>query len=124
MSKLPLGHSLSEIVQRRAARDGNFGLALLEEAGEMMLAGELPAARRLIRDVIKSSMGYPELSRRTGTPEKSLVRMFGPAGNPTAANVASVFKELQRDARVRLCVQAETSVTSRAKGRKRRAAAT
>lgn len=71
------------------------------------MAGDLPTARSLIRDVIKGSMGYAELSRRTGTPEKSLVRMFGPTGNPTAANMASALRELQRYGRVRLRVRAE-----------------
>jgi DNA-binding phage protein len=63
-----------------------------------MLSGELNAARNLVRNVIKGSIGYAELSRRTGTPEKSLTRMFGPNGNPTAANISNVFFHLQRAA--------------------------
>jgi DNA-binding phage protein len=98
---------LHEIVQQRAAREPAFASALLEEAVQCMLSGDLPTARSLIRDAIKGSMGYAELSRRTGTPEKSLVRMFGPAGNPTAANIMSVLHELQRHGRVRLRVRAE-----------------
>jgi DNA-binding phage protein len=113
MSKSPIGRSFSEIVQRRTAREPAFASALLEEAVQCMLSGELPAARSLIRDVIKSSMGYAELSRRTGTPEKSLVRMFGPAGNPTAANITSVLHELQQHGRVRLRVRAEPAAGPR-----------
>jgi hypothetical protein len=107
MSKSPVGRSMHEIVQARAARDRDFVGALLQEAGELLLGGELPAARSLIRDAIKGSMGYADLSRRTGTPEKSLVRMFGPSGNPTAANLASVLGELQRHGRLRLRVRSE-----------------
>ena len=65
-----------------------------EPAGTISREGAV--ARNLVRDVIKGSIGYAELSRRTGTPEKSLVRMFGPNGNPTAANFSSVFAHLQR----------------------------
>jgi hypothetical protein len=36
------------------------------------------------------------LSRRTGTPQKSLVRMFGASGNPTAANLFAVLTHLQQ----------------------------
>lgn len=107
MSKSPIGREFGEIVQERAGREPGFVAALLEEAVECLLAGDLPTARSLIRDVIKGAIGYAELSRRTGTPEKSLVRMFGPAGNPTAANMASVLRELQRHGRVRLRVRSE-----------------
>jgi len=107
MNRSPIGREFGEIVQERVGREPGFGAALLEEAVECLLAGDLPTARSLIRNVIKGAIGYAELSRRTGTPEKSLVRMFGPAGNPTAANTASVLKELQRHCRVRLRVRSE-----------------
>lgn len=107
MSKSPIGRNFGEIVQGRAGRDPSFGAALLEEAVECLLTGDLPTARSLIRDVIKGAIGYAELSQRTGTPEKSLIRMFGPTGNPTAANTASVLKELQRYCMVRLRVRSE-----------------
>ena len=122
MSKSPIGRSFSEIVQERAGRDPAFAGALLEEAVECLLAGDLPTARSLIRDVIKGSMGYAELSRCTGTPEKSLVRMFGPTGNPTAANMASVLHELQRYGGVRLRVRAEPVAGRRARKIPQRAA--
>jgi DNA-binding phage protein len=91
-----LTRPFAEIVQERVRREPVFGSALLEEAAQCMLNGELAVARNLVRDVIKGSMGYAELSRRTGTPEKSLVRMFGPNGNPTAANLSRIFAHLQR----------------------------
>ena len=89
MSNAPVGRSFDEMVQARVGREAAFAEALLQMAVQEMLAGDLDVARSLIRDVIKGSIGYAELSRRTGTPEKSLVRMFGPNGNPTAANIFS-----------------------------------
>jgi DNA-binding phage protein len=105
MSNAPRGRSFDEVVQARVGRGEAFADALLEEAVQEMLAGELDVARSLIRDVIKGSMGYAELSRRTGTPEKSLVRMFGPNGNPTAANIFGVLAQLQRHSGVSLQVR-------------------
>ena len=105
MSNAPRGRSFDEVVQARVGREEAFADALLQEAVQEMLAGELDVARSLIRDVIKGSMGYAELSRRTGTPEKSLVRMFGPNGNPTAANMFSVLAQLQRHSGVSLQVR-------------------
>jgi DNA-binding phage protein len=105
MSNAPRGRSFDEVVQARVGREEAFADALLQEAVQEMLAGELDVARSLMRDVIKGSMGYAELSRRTGTPEKSLVRMFGPNGNPTAANIFSVLAQLQRHSGVSLQVR-------------------
>ena len=107
MNKSPVGRPFNELVQERAGKDLAFARSLLEEAVECMLAGELPTARSLIRDAIKGSLGYAELSKRTGTPEKSLVRMFGPSGNPTAENFSTVLRELQRHGRLRLRVRSE-----------------
>jgi DNA-binding phage protein len=103
----PLGRPVEEFTQARVGREPIFGGYLLAEALDALLTNELPVAKSMIRDVIKGSLGYAELSRRTAIPEKSLIRMFGPAGNPTAANLARVIGELQRYAGVRLEVHVE-----------------
>jgi DNA-binding phage protein len=113
----PVGRPFSEIVQQRARREPEFANALLQEAAECLLSGEVAVARSVIRDVIKGTLGYAELSRRTGTPEKSLIRMFGPGGNPTIANLANVLCELQRHGRVRLRVTSEP-LRARLQGRR------
>lgn len=105
MSNTPVGHSFDEMVQARVGREAALAEALLQMAVQEMLAGDLDVARSLIRDVIKGSIGYAELSRRTGTLEKSLVRMFGPSGNPTATNMFSVLAQLQRASGVSLQVK-------------------
>jgi hypothetical protein len=94
--------------------------ARLEAAVTMLLAGELATARSLIREAITGSVGYVALSERTGVPEKSLVRMFGPGGNPRAENLATVLSELQRLGRVRLAVKAVRRVRYRPGRRKRK----
>src|SRR4051812_29283798 len=96
MAKSKLTIPFGEIVEARVRREPAFAAGLLQEAAQCMLNGEISAARSLVRDVIKGSIGYAELSRRTGTPEKSLVRMFGPGGNPTAENLLNVFSHLQQ----------------------------
>jgi len=86
----------SKVVRGRVRNDPAFAPALLEEAMRSFLAGEIAVARAHVRDVIKATIGYAELARRTGTPETSLIRMFGPNGNPTAENLSAVFVHLQR----------------------------
>jgi hypothetical protein len=45
-----------------------------------------------------------EAWQATGAPPKSLIRMFGPCGNPQARNLFSVIGYLQKRAGVRLHV--------------------
>jgi DNA-binding phage protein len=104
MGKSNLTVPFEQLVEARVGRDEAFAMGLLEEAAQCLLSGELGTARNLIRNVIKGSIGYAELSRRTGTPETSLIRMFGPTGNPTAENLSSVFAHLQHAGGVELRV--------------------
>jgi DNA-binding phage protein len=101
-----MGRSIAEITQSRVQHDAEFARALLQEAVQALLADDIAVARSLLRDVIKGSIGYTELSRRTGTPEKSLARMFGANGNPTAANLFSVLNQLQQHSGITLQVAA------------------
>lgn len=106
MNRKLLGRPIGEITQARVRRDPEFARALLQEAVQALLADDLAVARSLIRDVIKGTIGYAKLSRLTGTPEKSLVRMFGTTGNPTATNLFAVLTHLQHHSGIRFQVEA------------------
>ncbi len=54
----------------------------------------------------KATIGYRALSEAVGTPEKSLIRMFGAKGNPRASHLSRVIEALQRHENVRLKVSA------------------
>ena len=71
------------------------------------MAGDLQVSKILLRDFIKATIGYRGLSKATETPEKSLIRMFGPSGNPRASHFVKVIKALQADQRVSLEVKAK-----------------
>jgi hypothetical protein len=49
---------------------------------------------------------FPALAKATKMPPKSLMRMFGPKGNPTAVNLFGVIVALQHKTRVHLEVRA------------------
>lgn len=117
MSKSPIGRSVAEVTQGRVQRDPEFARALLQEAVQALLNDDVAAARGLIRDVIKGSIGYAALSQRTGTPETSLIRMFGAKGNPTAANLFAVLTHLQQHSGVRFEVAAVRRGAARKKPR-------
>jgi hypothetical protein len=96
--------SFEELAQRHAVEDPAFGEALLREGIDTMLAGDVDAGKAILRDYIKATIGFEKLGEATATPPKSLIRMFGPRGNPQARNLFSVIGYLQRQAGVQLHV--------------------
>ncbi len=102
-----LTRSFKELVQRHVAEDPAFAAALLREGIDTMLAGDVDTGRAILRDYIKATVGFEKLGQDTGTPSKSLVRMFGPRGNPQARNLFGVICYLQKQAGVQLHVVPE-----------------
>jgi DNA-binding phage protein len=112
---MALTRSFKETVRARAERDPAFREALLREAIETMLAGDVETGKAVLRDYINATIGFTALGEATGTSPKSLMRMFGPKGNPQAQNLFAVLSHLQKRANLRLQVRA---------GRRRREPAT
>ena len=105
----PLTRSFNETVRERATRDPDFRAALLGEAIQALLADDLDTAKLALRAYINATIGFEKLAGATGTPAKSLMRMFGPNGNPTAANLFMVVRVLQKKTGVHLEVRATAS---------------
>jgi hypothetical protein len=101
---MALTKSFRELVQRRVAEDPAFGTALLREGIDTMLTGDVDTGKAILRDYIKATVGFEKLAEATATPSKSLVRMFGPRGNPQARNLFGIIGYLQRQAGVHLHV--------------------
>jgi len=96
--------SFKELVQSQAKDDKKFAKALLREGVEAMLGGDVETGKTILRDYIKATVGFEKLGEATDTPSKSLIRMFGPRGNPQAKNLFNVLNYLQKRARVKLHV--------------------
>jgi DNA-binding phage protein len=101
-----LTRSFKETVKARVERDPAFRAALFVEAVEQMLAGDMDTGKAVLRDYINATVGFEQLAREVGTPAKSLMRMFGPRGNPRASNLFAVISRLQKASRLRLGVAA------------------
>ncbi len=103
---MALTRSFRDAVQARAARDPAFRQALFQEAAQGLLHGDLAGGRSALRDYINATIGFDRLAEATNTPAKSLMRMFGPKGNPTAAKLLAVIQTLQDRTGVQLEVRA------------------
>jgi DNA-binding phage protein len=99
--------NFKELVQRHVATDPAFAEALLREGIETMLSGDVETGKTVLRDYIKATIGFEKLGEATGTQAKSLIRMFGPRGNPQAKNLFNVIGYLQKKAGVQLHVTLE-----------------
>jgi DNA-binding phage protein len=96
--------SFKDLVERHVKADKKFAEALLREGVDAMLSGDLETGKTIMRDYIKATVGFEKLAEATDTPPKSLIRMFGPRGNPQARNLFSVIGYLQKRAGLRLHV--------------------
>jgi DNA-binding phage protein len=103
---MALTRSFKETVKARINRDPAFKQALLSEGVGALLEGDLDTGKAVLRDFINATVGFQRLAEATGVPAKSLMRMFGAGGNPTAASLFAVIACLQRDAGITLEVRA------------------
>ena len=104
---MPLTRSFRETVADRAKADPAFRAALMEEAVQAVADGDTETARALLRDVANATLGFPALAGETGIPEKSLMRMLGPSGNPSLRNLGRIIRALTTHAGVRVTARAE-----------------
>ena len=104
--RVPLTRVFRETVKARAERDAEFRAGLYQEAVQSMVDGDLGTAKILLRDFINATAGFAELGSRIGVPGKSLMRMFGPNGNPRAENLVAVVAALKDVCGLSLTVQA------------------
>lgn len=96
-----LTRSFKDTIKARADRDPEFRAALLRESVELLLSGEVDLGRAMVRDYINATVGFEELGELVHKSPKSLMRMFGPAGNPQARNLFEVISCLQEREEIR-----------------------
>ena len=103
---MPLTKDFRETIQARAARDPAFREALFQEAMQALLQGDADSGRAALRDYINATIGFDGLGAALARSPKSLMRMFGPNGNPTAENLLGVIGALQAKTGVHLEIRA------------------
>lgn len=92
---MALTKDFKETIQNRAQRDPAFRKALLKEGVDCLLAGDVETGKSTLRDYINATIGFDELAKVVDKSNKSLMRMFGPKGNPHASNLFAVISYLQ-----------------------------
>ena len=103
---MALTRDFKQTVQARVQRDPDFRAHLLQEGVECLLAGDLATGKAVLRDYINAAIGFSELGNLTDKSPKSLMRMFGPHGNPQAGNLFEVINRIRQHEGVRFEVRA------------------
>lgn len=93
---MTLTRSFKETVRDRAAQDPAFRDALLKEAVELLLSGDVETGKLVLRDYVNATIGFGELGSRLNKSPKSLMRMLGANGNPRANNLFAIIENLQK----------------------------
>jgi hypothetical protein len=91
-----LTRDFKETIQARVERDPAFREALLKEGVQCLLSGDVETGKAVLRDYINATIGFEELGSLTDKSPKSLMRMFGPKGNPQARNLFEIIDTLQK----------------------------
>lgn len=93
-----------ETILARAQGNARFRAAMLTEAINELFAGDLATGKAMLRDYVNATITFERLAKETGIPAKSLQRMLGPRGNPTAESLFAIIKVLQESERIRFAV--------------------
>ena len=99
---MALTRDFKQSVKVRAERDAAFRQALLTEAVEQLLSGELETGKAVLRDYINATIGFEGLAAQTTRPAKSLHRMLSKQGNPSMDNLAAILGALRKELGVEL----------------------
>jgi DNA-binding phage protein len=91
-----LTRDFADTVRARAQRDPAFRRALLREALDRLLEGDIATAKISIRGFIHATIGFEALAAQVQIHAKSLLRMLGPSGNPQTAHLVAILAHLQR----------------------------
>ena len=103
---MSLTRNFKETIQARIERDPAFREELLKEGVECLLSGDVDTGKAVLHDYINATVGFQELGVLTGKAPKSLMRMFGPNGNPQARNLFKIIGCLKEREGLHLRVQA------------------
>jgi len=94
-----------DTIKNRIARDPAFREELLKEGIECLLIGDVDTGKAILRDYINATIGFDALGEVTAKSPKSLMRMFGPKGNPQARNIFEIIAHLQKKEGIQFKIQ-------------------
>lgn len=103
---MALTRSYKTTIMERLQRDEEFRKATYAETISALQEDEVSVALSMLRDLVHATLTFKGLTKKTGISEKSLHRMLGENGNPTAQSIGKILKAISQDLNVHLAVAA------------------
>lgn len=97
---MSLTREFKETVKARADRDPEFRKALVSEAVNCLVQGDMDTMKTLLRDYINATDGFDTVAAALGKSPKSLMRALGADGNPQLATLAPLLAYAARRERI------------------------
>lgn len=93
---MPLTKRFNETIKADLQKSRGFRRALLREAVNCMVSGDVETGKSVLRQYINGTVGFVQLGADLGKSPKAIMRMFSPAGNPQARNLFEIIAHLQK----------------------------
>jgi hypothetical protein len=93
---MPLGKEFKETVKAQLQESKVFRRALLREAVNCLVSGDVETGKSVLRTYINGTLGFIRLGEALGRSPKTLMRMLGPKGNPQIRNFFDIVAYLQK----------------------------
>ena len=93
---MPLTKDFNETMRERLQKSAGFRRALLREAVNCMIEGDVDTGKSVLRKYINGTVGFIKLGEALGRSPKALMRMFSVKGNPQARNLFEIVVFLQK----------------------------
>lgn len=88
---MTLTKAFKETVKARADRDPAFRRALVTEALNCLVEGDVATMKTMLRDYINATEGFEAVADAVGKTPKGLMRSLGSAGNPQLDTLAPLL---------------------------------
>jgi DNA-binding phage protein len=92
---MPLSREFKQTVME-LCKSPEYRKALLMEALESYLGGDIVVGNALLRDYLNGTQAFADVANEINLLEPSLRRMLGPNGNPTVRNFFALLKVCQQ----------------------------
>ncbi len=93
---MALGREFKETVMAQLQKSKGFRRALLREAVNTLVSGDVETGKSVLRTYINGTIGFIQLGVDLDRSPKTLMRMFSPSGNPQARNLFAIIAHLQK----------------------------
>lgn len=103
---MALSRDFKDLVKARVKKSPKFRQALLMEAVQEFMNGNVDVGKAVLRDYINATVGFDKLGTLTKRKPESLMRMLSPSGNPTTDNLFGILRHLQKKEGITLEVRA------------------